>query len=54
MRPRGTGLKTGHVTFFALATEPKFAAGNANRASLLKGVMLVKGALTFQYERKKK
>ncbi len=52
---KGPGLKTYHVTVFALSAEPRLAPGNATRAQLLRaiqGITLAEGTLDFVYERK--
>jgi phosphatidylethanolamine-binding protein (PEBP) family uncharacterized protein len=51
---RGPGLKTYHVTVFALPAMPKLPAAGADREALLaavEGVALAAGTLTFSYER---
>ncbi len=58
MCSKGPGLKTYHLTVFALSTEqvPKLSPDKANRAGLLeaiKDITLAEGTLDFQYERKK-
>ncbi len=58
MCSKGPGLKTYHLTVFALSTEqvPKLSPDKANRAGLLeaiKDITLAEGTLDFQYERTK-
>ena len=56
MCSKGPGLKTYHVTVFALSAEPKLTSDKANRAGLLaaiKDITLAEGTLDFQFERKK-
>ncbi len=58
MCSKGPGVKTYHITVFALSAEqiPKLSPDKANRAGLLeaiKGITLAEGTLDFQYERKK-
>ena len=56
MCSKGPGVKTYHITVYALSAEPKLAPDKANRAGLLeaiKGITLAEGTLDFQYERKK-
>jgi len=55
MCSKGPGLKTYHVTVFALAQKIDLDPKNATRATLLKaieGKVLAEGTLDFQYERK--
>lgn len=55
MCSKGPGVKTYHVTVFALSEEPKLSPDKATRANLLaaiKGITLADGTLNFQYERK--
>jgi phosphatidylethanolamine-binding protein (PEBP) family uncharacterized protein len=55
MCSKGPGVKTYHVTVFALSAEPKLAPDKANRAGLLeaiKDITFAEGTLDFQYERK--
>jgi phosphatidylethanolamine-binding protein (PEBP) family uncharacterized protein len=54
MCSKGPGIKTYHVTVYALSTQPNFAAGPPARAELLaaiKNITVAEGTLTFQYER---
>jgi phosphatidylethanolamine-binding protein (PEBP) family uncharacterized protein len=54
MCSKGPGLKTYHVTVYALSALPKLPAGGATRAQLLEaiaGIVLAEGTLTFTYER---
>ena len=56
MCSKGPGLKTYHLTVFALSAEPKLTPDKATRANLLtaiKDITLAEGTLDFQYERKK-
>ncbi len=56
MCSKGPGLKTYHVTIYALSSEVKFSKGGDNRAGLLKaieGLKLAETTLDFQYERRK-
>lgn len=56
MCSKGPGVKTYHLTVYALSAELKIMPEQANRASLLaaiKGVALAEGTLDFQYERAK-
>ena len=51
---KGPGLKTYHITVYALSQELKLAPGQATRANLLRdmaNVELAQKTLTFQYER---
>jgi len=55
MCSKGPGLKTYHITVFALSTELKLDPARADRASLLeavRGITLVEGTLDYLYERK--
>ncbi|MFM8497423.1 MAG: YHYH protein [Planctomycetia bacterium] len=55
MCSKGPGLKTYHVTVYALAAEPSAPAGGMTRATLLeavRGTTLAEGTLTFTYERR--
>ncbi|QOV91234.1 YHYH protein [Humisphaera borealis] len=55
MCSKGPGVKTYHITVFALSAEPKLAADKANRAGLLeaiKDIKLAEATLDYQYERK--
>ena len=57
MCSKGPGLKTYHVTVFALSSEPKLSPDEATRANLLSAIdniTLAEGTLDFQYERSKK
>ena len=54
MCSKGPGVKTYHVTVYALSAEPSLPAGGANRDALLaaiRGITLAEGTLTFSYER---
>jgi phosphatidylethanolamine-binding protein (PEBP) family uncharacterized protein len=54
MCSKGPGVKTYHVTVYALSAEPKLPAGGANRDALLAAIRdttLAEGTLTFTYER---
>ena len=56
MCSKGPGVKTYHVTVFALSAEPQLPPDKANRVGLLeaiKDITLAEGTLDFQYERKK-
>ena len=56
MCSKGPGVKTYHVTVFALSAEPQLPPDKANRIGLLeaiKDITLAEGTLDFQYERKK-
>ena len=56
MCSQGPGLKTYHITVYALSKELTLAPGQATRADLLRAMANVKLAqktLTFQYERTK-
>ena len=56
MCSKGPGVKTYHITVFALSAEPKLSRGADDRASLLaaiKDISLAESTLDFQYERKK-
>jgi phosphatidylethanolamine-binding protein (PEBP) family uncharacterized protein len=56
MCSKGPGLKTYHLTVYALSSELKTPADKLNRAALLAEVQeltLAEGTLDFQYERKK-
>ncbi len=58
MCSKGPGVKTYHITVFALSVDqlPKLTPDKASRAALLeatKGVTLAEGTFDFQYERKK-
>lgn len=55
MCSKGPGVKTYHITVYALSEQPKLAAGKVTRASLreaIKDITLAEGTLDFQYERK--
>ncbi|MBS0260344.1 MAG: YHYH protein [Planctomycetes bacterium] len=55
MCSRAPGLKTYHITVFALSQKIELAPENATRANLLeaiRGRVLAEGTLDFQYERK--
>ena len=57
MCSKGPGVKTYHVTVFALSAEPKLKPDEANRANLLaaiKDITLAEGTLDFKYERQSK
>lgn len=54
MCSRGPGLKTYHVTLYALSAKAKLPAAGATREQLLRaiaGLTLAEGTLTFDYER---
>jgi phosphatidylethanolamine-binding protein (PEBP) family uncharacterized protein len=54
MCSKGPGLKTYHITVFALSAKPNLSSDKATRANLLtaiKNTTLAEGTLTFQYER---
>ena len=54
MCSKGPGVKTYHITVFALSTEPKLSPAQATRANLLaaiKDITLAEGTLTYQYQR---
>ena len=56
MCSKGPGVKTYHITVYALSAEPKLSADQATRANLLsaiKEITIAEGTLDFQYERKK-
>jgi len=56
MCSKGPGVKTYHITVYALSAEPKLLSNKASRANLLaaiKEITLAEGTLDFQYERKK-
>ncbi len=56
MCSKGPGVKTYHITIYALSAEPKLSADQATRANLLsaiKDIKIAEGTLDFQYERKK-
>lgn len=56
MCSKGPGLKTYHLTVYALSAELKNPADKLTRTSLLaavKEITLAEGTLDFQYERKK-
>jgi phosphatidylethanolamine-binding protein (PEBP) family uncharacterized protein len=56
MCSKGPGVKTYHITVYALSAEPKLRADQATRANLLsaiKDITIAEGTLDFQYERKK-
>ena len=55
MCSKGPGVKTYHITVYALSKEPNLAPDQANRANLLaaiKDITLAAGTLDFKYERK--
>ena len=55
MCSKGPGVKTYHITIYALKDELKLDPSQASRANLLaeiKDLLLAEGTLTFQYERK--
>jgi phosphatidylethanolamine-binding protein (PEBP) family uncharacterized protein len=55
MCSKGPGVKTYHITVFAVSAEPKLDPNKANRAALLeaiKDITLAEGTFDFQYERK--
>jgi len=55
MCSRGPGVKTYHITVFALSEELSLSADKATRAELLKAVegkVLAESTLDFDYERK--
>ena len=54
MCSKGPGVKTYHLTVYALSAEPKLPAGGAGRDTLLAAIQkttLAEGTLTFTYER---
>jgi len=54
MCSKGPGLKTYHVTVYALSAAPRLPAGGANRDALLAAIrdtVLAEGTLSFAYER---
>ncbi|MCY2962927.1 MAG: YHYH protein [Planctomycetota bacterium] len=54
MCSKGPGVKTYHITVFALSAEPDFGREKPNRASLLKAIQkltVAEETLDFQYER---
>ncbi len=56
MCSKGPGIKTYHITVYALSAEPNLSADQATRANLLsaiKEITIAEGTLDFQYERKK-
>ncbi|MEI8022027.1 MAG: YbhB/YbcL family Raf kinase inhibitor-like protein, partial [Schlesneria sp.] len=56
MCSKGPGVKTYHITVYALSAEPKLSPDEATRANLLsaiKEITIAEGTLDFQYERKK-
>ena len=56
MCSKGPGVKTYHITVFALSAEPMLSPDKANRTGLLeaiKNITLAEGTFDFQYERKK-
>jgi Raf kinase inhibitor-like YbhB/YbcL family protein len=56
MCSKGPGIKTYHITVFALSAELDLAPEQASRAALLKAIKdlkLAEGTLDFQYERKR-
>ena len=56
MCSKGPGVKTYHITVYALSAEPKLSPDQATRANLLsaiKEITIAEGTLDFQYERKK-
>ena len=56
MCSKGPGVKTYHITIYALSAEPKLSADQATRANLLsaiKDITIAEGTLDFEYERKK-
>lgn len=57
MCSKGPGVKTYHVTVYALSQELDLPASNATRSELLKvieGITLESGTLDFEYERQEK
>ena len=55
MCSKGPGVKTYHITVFALSQEVKLTASKSSRANLLeavKGITLSETTLDFKYERK--
>ena len=55
MCSKGPGVKTYHITVFAISEELKLSASEASRAKLLeavKGITLSEATLDFKYERK--
>ena len=56
MCSKGPGVKTYHLTIYALSGQPKLIADQATRANLLtaiKTLTIAEGTLDFTYERKK-
>ncbi len=56
MCSKGPGVKTYHITIYALSSEVKLDRGSDNRENFLKaikGIKLAEKTLDFQYERKK-
>jgi Raf kinase inhibitor-like YbhB/YbcL family protein len=56
MCSKGPGVKTYHITVYALSSELKLSPDQATRANLLaaiKGITVAEGTLDFKYERKK-
>ena len=54
MCSKGPGVKTYHVTVYALSALPKLRANSATRDALLdaiKDITLAEGTLTYTYER---
>jgi phosphatidylethanolamine-binding protein (PEBP) family uncharacterized protein len=54
MCSKGPGLKTYHITVYALSKQIELAAGKANRVEMLKAIAdckLAQKTLTYQYER---
>ena len=57
MCSRGPGVKTYHVTLYALSAKPKLPADGATREQLLaaiRGLTLAEETLSFDYERGRK
>lgn len=57
MCSKGPGVKTYHITVFALSRDIKLPPNQANRANLLEAIRditVAEGTLTFQYERPSK
>ena len=55
MCSKGPGVKTYHLTIYALSARPKLSPQNTTRANLLaaiKDIALAEGTLDFKYERK--
>ena len=52
MCSKGPGLKTYHITVFALSEELKLSASQAKLLETVKGITLSEATLNFQYDRK--